>query len=86
MAILKPEESLVASIVKTWLLLFFSRQVVSDYLRPRGLQYARNPYPSHPREFAQVHMHRVRVLSKHLNPLSPSSPFALNLSQHQVLF
>ena len=37
-------------------LLLFSHSVVSDYLRPHGLQQDRLPVPHHLLEFAQVHM------------------------------
>ena len=36
-------------------------------------------------EFAQVHVHSVGDAIQPSHPLSPSSPFALNLSQHQGL-
>ena len=37
-------------------------------------------------EFAQVHVHWVSDALQPSNPLLPSSPFALNLAQHQGLF
>ena len=37
-------------------------------------------------EFAQTHVHRVDDAIQPSHPLSPSSPPALNLSQHQGLF
>ena len=57
--------------VVTWALLRLSRallcccycsvgqSVVSDSLRPQGLQHARLPCPSPPPELAQTHVHRV---------------------------
>ena len=36
-------------------------------------------------ELAQTHVHRVRDAIRPSHPLSPSSPPALNLSQHQGL-
>ena len=39
------------------LLLLFSRSVVSDYLRPRGLQHARSSVFHHLPQFAQTHVH-----------------------------
>ena len=38
------------------------------------------------REFAQTHVQWVSDAIQSLHPLSPSSPLALNLSQHQGLF
>ena len=40
-------------------LLLFSCSVVSDSLRPQGLQQARLPCPSLSSEFAQTHIHRI---------------------------
>ena len=37
-------------------------------------------------EFAQTHVHWVNDVIQPSHPLSPPSPFALNLSQHQDLF
>ena len=37
-------------------------------------------------EFAQTHVHWVGDASQPSHPLSPSSPLAVNLSQHQGLF
>ena len=37
-------------------------------------------------EFAQSHVHLVGDAIQPSHPLSPPSPFALNLSQHQGLF
>ena len=60
---------------------------MSDSLWPCGLQHARLLclsllFP----EFAQVHVHWVSDAIQQSFPLSPSSPPALNLSQHQSLF
>ena len=44
------------------------------------------PIPHHLLVFAQVHIHRVGDAIQLSYPLSPSSPSALNLSQHQGLF
>ena len=44
---------------KALLLLLFSCQVMSDSLRPHGLQHARPPVPHHLPEFAQVHVHWI---------------------------
>ena len=44
------------------------------------------PVLHHLPEFAQVHVHWVGDATQPSHPLSPSSPPALNLSQHQGLF
>ena len=44
------------------------------------------PVPHHLLVFAQVHIHRIGDAIQLSYPLSPSSPSALNLSQHQGLF
>ena len=60
--------------------------VVSDSLRPHGLQHARLPCPSPTPRLAQTHVHRVGDAIQPSLPLSsPSSP-AFNLSQHQGPF
>ena len=64
----------------------FSGSVVSDSLRPHGRQHARPPCPSLSPEFAQTHVHRVGDATQPSHPLSPPSPPALYLSQHQGLF
>ena len=63
----------------------FSRSVVSDSLRPHGLQHTRLPCPAQLPELAQTHVHRVgdTIQPSHLL-LSPSPAF--NLSQQQGLF
>ena len=64
----------------------FSPSVVSDSLRPHGLQHARPPCPSPTLEFAQTHVHRVSDAIQPSPPLSSPSPPAFYLSQHQGLF
>ena len=44
------------------------------------------PTPDNLLEFAQVHVHSTRVAILSSPPLSPSSPSAFKLSQHQGLF
>ena len=44
------------------------------------------PVPHYLPEFAQTHVHRVDDTIQQSQPLSPASPLALNLSQHQGLF
>ena len=62
----------------------FSRSVVSDFLRPHGLQYARPPCPL-PTKFTQTHVHWVGDAIQPSHPLSFPSP-TFSLSQHQGLF
>ena len=64
----------------------FSRSVVSDSLRPQGLQHARPPYHHQLPEFTQTHVHQVGDAIQPPHPLSSPSPPAFNLSQHQGLF
>ena len=65
------------------LLLLFSRSVVSDSLRPHGLQHTRPPCPSpSPRACSNS-----CPLSRGCHPtISSPSPPAFSLSQHQGLF
>ena len=65
----------------------FSCSVVSDSLRPHGLQHARLPCHHHLLEFVQTHVHWVSdaIQPSHLSSPSPSPP-AFNLSQHPCLF
>ena len=44
------------------------------------------PVPHHLQEFAQVHVHCISDAVQPSHLLTPSSPSALNLSQHQGLF
>ena len=44
------------------------------------------PVPHHLPEFAQVHVHCISDAIQPSHPLTPSSPSALNPSQHQRLF
>ena len=44
------------------------------------------PVPHHLPEFAQVHVHCISDAIQPAHPLTPSSPSALSLSQHQGLF
>ena len=65
------------------MLLLFSCPVVSDSLRPHGLPYDRPLCPSPSPEVLPKFM---SIASSHLNPLTPSSTSAFNLSQNQGLF
>ena len=64
----------------------FSHSVVSNCLRPHGLQHTRPPCPSLIPEFTQTLVHRVGDTMQPSHPLSSPSPPAPNLSQHQGLF
>ena len=64
----------------------FSCSVVSDSLRPHGLQRARLPFFHHQLpEPAQTHVHPIGDAIQPSHPLSPASPSAFNLSHHQGL-
>ena len=58
---------------------------MSDSLWLHWLQYTRPPYPSPSSNVAQVHVHCTGNAIQPSHPLTPSSPSALNLSQHQGL-
>ena len=64
----------------------FSHSIVSNYLRLHEPQHARAPFPSPTPRIPQTHVHRVGDAIQPSHPLSPPSPHALNLSQHQHLF
>ena len=64
----------------------FSHRVVSNSLWHQGLQHTRPPVPHHLPKLAQVHVHCISDAVQPAHPLTPSSPSALNLSQHQGLF
>ena len=68
------------------ILLLFSHWVMSDSLRPHGLQHARIPCPSPFPGVAQTHVHRVSDAIQLSCPLPSPSPPAFNLPQHQGLF
>ena len=54
-------------------------------LQPPGLQLSRLHVPHHLPECLQVHVHCINDAIQSFHPLIPSSPSALNLSQHQEL-
>ena len=66
--------------------LLFSCWVVSDSLQPMDCSTPGFPVLHYLLEFAQTHVHWVGDAIQPSHPLSPSSPPALNLSQHQGLF
>ena len=63
----------------------FSCSVMSDTLRPQGLQHARLPVHHQFLEFTQTHVDQADDAIRPSHPLSSPSP-AFNLSQHQNLF
>ena len=71
------------TIALTGFLVQFSRSVVSDSLRPHGLQHSRPPCHHQLPESTQTHVHRVGDAIQTSHPLSPPSPHSFNLSQHQ---
>ena len=64
----------------------FSHSVVSDSLRPHGLQHTRPPCPSPTPEVCSNSWNRVSDAIQPSHPLSSPSPPACNLSWHQGLF
>ena len=68
------------------LLFLFSPSVLSDSLRPHGLQLTRLPCSSPSPELAQTHFHWVSDAIQPSCPLSSISAPAFNPSQHQGLF
>ena len=62
--------------------LLFSHSVMSNSLRPHGLQHSRPLSPHHLLEFTQTYVHWVGNAISPSHPLSSPSP-AFNLSQHQ---
>ena len=63
-----------------------SHSVMSDSLRPHGLQHARPPCPSPTPRVYSTHVHWVGDAIQPSHPLSSPSPPAPNPSQHQSLF
>ena len=67
-------------------LLLFSRSVMSDSLRPHGLQHAKLPCPSPLPGACSNSCPSSRWMPSNQPILLPPSPPALNLSQHEGLF
>ena len=63
----------------------FSPSVMSDSLRPHGLQTPGFPVHHQLLKLAQTHVHLVGATTQPSHPLSSPSPPAFNLSQHQGL-
>ena len=74
-----------ASDVNLWVMLLFSRSVVSDSLWPHGLQYFRLLCPP-PSPGVCSNSGPLSWWCYLSHPLSPPSPPVLRLSQHQGLF
>ena len=68
------------------LLLLFSCSVVSDSLQLLGMKHPGFPVLHYRTEFAQTNVHGVHDAIQSFHPLSPSSPHAIYLFQHQALF
>ena len=64
----------------------FSCSVVSNSLRPHGLQHTRPPCPSPTPRVTQTHVHWFSDAIQPSHPLSSPSPPTFNLSQHRGLF
>ena len=62
----------------------FTPSVVSDSLRPHGIQHARLPVHNQLLQPTQTHVHNVSDAIQPSHPLSSPSPPAFSLSQHQV--
>ena len=63
-----------------------SHSVVSNSLRPHGLQHVKLPCPSLTPRACSTHVHQVSDAIQTSHPLSSPSPPTFNLSQHQGLF
>ena len=66
--------------------LLFSHSVMSDSLRPHGLQHTRLPSPLPPLRACSTHAHWVSDVIQTSHTLSTHSPPALNLSQDKGLY
>ena len=64
----------------------FSHSVMSDSLRPHGLQHTRLPVHPQLLELAQTHVHQVGDNIQPSHPMLSLSYSAFNLSQYQGLF
>ena len=64
----------------------FSHIVMSDSLQPHGWEHPGSSVLHCLPELAQTHVHWVSDAIQPSHPLSPPSPPAFNLSQHQGLF
>ena len=64
----------------------FRCSVMSDFLRPHGLQHNRPPVHCQLPEFTQTHVHWVGDPIQPSHPLSSPNPPTLNRSQNRGLF
>ena len=67
-------------------LLLFSHPVMSNSATPTHCSMPGLPVCHHLSELVQVHVHCISDAVQPSHPLTPSSPFALDLSQHQGFF
>ena len=81
----QPSPPVSVEVAPSFTLLQFSCSIMSDSLRPHGLQHARSPCPSPTPRVTQTHLHRVSDAIQPSHPLLSPSP-AFNLFQHQGLF
>ena len=68
------------------MLILFSCPVMSDSFQPHGLQHARSHCPLASPKVCPTSCLFISDAIQPSHPLKPSSPSALNLSQHQRLF
>ena len=76
----------VTFISHKYTLLLFSCLIVSNFLQPHGLQHARPPCLSPSLKDCPSWCHCISYAIQPSHSLMLSSPFALNLSQHQGFF
>ena len=74
------------SLLSVWWMLLFSHPVCLTLCDPIDCSMLGLPVPHRLLEFTQVHVHCISDDIQPPDPLTPSSPSALNLSQHQELF
>ena len=67
-------------------MLLFSCSVVSDFCDPHGMQHTRLPHPPQSSRVCQNSCPLDSDVNQPPHPRLPTSPPALNLSQHQGLF
>ena len=66
--------------------MLFSRSVLSEFLLPPWTVAHQGSLPACFPQFTQTHVHRVGDAIQPSHPLTPPSPRAFSLSQHQGLF
>ena len=70
----------------SWCCCCLVAQLCPTLCDPKDCSMPGIPVPHHHQKFAQVHVHCISDAIQSSHPLMPSSPFALDLSQHQGLF